>query len=215
MSVCKVLVLVRVIKVGERNNRKVTYLTDEEAAQLSEWSDEVEKSESALLRQAVLEYLDHDRADRIEDKVDAMQETLADMQAQLNPDATHTHKQDTPMQSTTDSTERARQIVRRLQANQNDVMKDDAVTRAIEDIAGIDDRTIRKYKRLFRKRGLLFEHPGETPTWTTESDVWLSWMQDFARLNGRDEAETVAEDYPAQVVLNMDGKIRIELMENP
>jgi len=213
--VCKVLVLVWVVEMGERDNRKVTYLTDEEAAQLSEWSDEAGKSESALLRQAVLEYLDHDRAARIEEKVDAMQETLAEVQAQLNPDGAHTHKHDTPMKSTTDSTEKARQIVRRLQSNQDDVMKDDAVTRAIEDIAGIDDRTIRKYKQLFRKRGLLFEHPGETPTWTTESDVWLSWMQDFARLNGKEEADAVAEDYPARIVPNMDGGLRIELMEDP
>lgn len=214
MSVCKVLVLSRGCRMSTRNNRKVTYLTDEEAAAFSEWATEVGKSESHLLREAVLEYLDRDRTNRIEEKVDAMQETLTELQAHLTNQTAHTHTTDTPMNTATDATEKVREIIRRLQSNHDEVLKDEAVVRAIEDIAGIDDRTIRKYKGLFRKRGLLFEHPGEPPLWTAEADQWLAWMQDFARLNGKDEADVVAEQYPARVVSNMDGGIRIELLED-
>jgi len=199
--------------MSKRNNVKKTYLSDEEAAKFSRWADEADKSESALLREAVLEYLDHDRTARIEEKVDEMKATLADVQAQVADDTTHTHKPDTPMSTASSAVEDMRSMVRRIQSNHDEVLKNEVVERTIEDIAGFDDRTIAKYKRMFRKRGLLFEHPGEPPLWTTEADTWPDWMSSYIQLNGRDEAEKVAEQYPARITLGSGEKLHVELTE--
>ena len=199
--------------MADRSVVKKTYLTESEASQLSRWADEVGKSESALLRQAVLEYLDRDRTDRIEDKLDEVLTRLPEDGVASEAATTHTHKPDTPMnQSGSTATEKAREIVRRLQSDHDGVVKDSDVVRAIEDIAGVDDRTIRKYKSLFRRRGLLFEHPGESPVWTFDSDEYLDWLRDYARLNGQEAAEEVAEEYPVSVMATNQG-IQIELAE--
>jgi hypothetical protein len=186
--------------MSRRNNRVVTYLSDEEEAQLEEWADESGKSRSALLREAVLEYLDHDRAARAEDLARENQALLEELHAQLLDDDTHTHKDQGGMKRGSDSLEKARKMVRRLQANHEAVIKTDDVDRVIEDMAGVDDRTIRKYKGIFRRRGLLFEHPGQPPTWTTDGNKWLSWLENFAALNGPEAAEEIADQYPTTVV---------------
>jgi hypothetical protein len=183
-----------------RNNRVVTYLSDEEEAQLDEWADESGKSRSALLREAVLEYLDHDRAARAEDLARENQALLEELHAHLLDDDTHTHKDQGGMRRGSDSLEKARQMIRRLQANHNEVIKADDVDRVIEDMAGVDDRTIRKYKDIFRRRGLLFEHPGQTAVWTTDGNQWLTWLETYAGLNGVEAAEEIADQYPTTVV---------------
>lgn len=199
--------------MSRRNNVKKTYLSDAEAKHLSEWADEVDKSESALLREAVLEYLDHDRTARIEEKIDRIESKLDAMHPQEESDTAHTHKPQQAMSASSSVAENKRDIIHRLQENNGEVMKDEVVVRAIEDIAGYDDRTIAKYKNIFRKRGLLFEHPGESPVWTTDSDQWLEWMSSYVQLNGRDEAEVVADQYPAQIFLGTDEKLHVELTE--
>lgn len=196
-----------------RNNVKKTYLSDEEAARFSKWADEAEKSESALLRQAVLEYLDKDRAARIEEKVDRLEAKIDELHPHPEADTAHTHKPTNTMSASSEVAENKRQIVRRIQSNHSEVFKDDVLVRAIEDTAGYDDRTIDKYKRIVRERGLLFEHPGESPLWTTETETWLDWMSSYLQLNGRDEAEAVVDDYPARITLGTNDKLRIELTE--
>jgi len=200
--------------MSRRNNRVVTYLSDEEEAQLDEWADESGKSRSALLREAILEYLDHDRAARAEDLARENQALLEELHAHLLNDDTHTHKDQGGMKRGSDSLEKARQMVRRLQANHNEVIKADDVDRVIEDMAGVDDRTLRKYKDIFRRRGLLFEHPGQTAVWTTDGNQWLSWLENFAALNGPNAAEEIADQYPTTVRPSAtDEKIDVELIE--
>jgi len=160
--------------MGERTNRTVTYLTDEEAKQLSEWSDEVDKSESALLRQAVLEYLDHDRTDRIETKVDCIQDTLSEIKTHVQSDGTHTHTNSTDKKSSVPA--KARQIARRLYDNHSSPIKTSDVEIAIEDLAGGDDRTLNKYHEQLKKRGLLYEHPN-SPVWTDDKSEWVGWVE--------------------------------------
>lgn len=188
--------------MADRNESLIVYLNEREKTQLKEWSNETGKSLSELGREAILEYTDHDRAERIEEKVDQILDHLSDSDG-----STHTH---TP-QSPQSVPERARAMISRIQANHGTVVKEGDVKRAIEDYSGGDDRTVKQYKQFFRERGLLFEHPGETATWTTEVDQWLTWMEDYTRLNGLSEAEHAAEEYPAQVFENMDGTIRIEI----
>lgn len=213
-SVCKVLVQLRVVCMSSRNNRKVTYLTDEEAALLSEWADESGKTESALLREAIMEYLDRDRSARIESKVDELLDRIPEGALSESEQSTHTHKPETPMlQQGSKSIEKARRIMQRLQQN-NDapVVKADVVDRAIEDIAGLDDRTKDKYKDIFKRRGLLFAHPGESEVWTFETDTFLTWLEDYMQLNGQQAAEDVAQSYPVAIRTTNKG-LQIEYME--
>lgn len=189
-----------------RDNQLITYVDDAEYQQVQEWSDETGKSVSELVRMAVLEYTDHDRLERVEEKVD-------EVLARLDSDTTHTHKPESDMNQTSASpaVERARDIIRRLQSNHGDVVKATVVEEAIEDIAGMDDRTKRKYKQMFRRRGLLFEHPGQPPTWTFSTEQWQSWVADYANLNGKDEAERVIEQYPVTITAIVDGGYRIKM----
>lgn len=189
--------------MARRDNPITTYLSDEEKSKLQQWSREVEKSQAQLLREAILEYLDHDRTARIEDKVRDMDEKLNDVLAHLDETTAHTH---TPAMS--DSLETARKMIRVIQRNTDNpdgIVKNDDLVKVIENHAGVDDRTIRKYKSIFRRRGLLFEHPGDAPLWTLETDIWCDWLKQYANLNGgRDAAEEAVEPYPASV--RSDGK---------
>lgn len=198
--------------MGDRDNRVVAYLTDSERKQLRDWADEVDKSQSHLVREAILEYLDHDRTARVEERLSGIEDQLAELTDSLGDETTHTHKADTPMQKASESTEKARRIIRRLRENHGKVIKNRTVEVAIEDIAGVDDRTKRKYKRLFRRRAYLFEHPGETAVWTTDVDQWTSWVLDYARLNGEEMTREVTDEYPMTVHATQSG-VNIELGE--
>ena len=174
----------------------VSWVVDTEGQKSGELGRHVEN--------ALKEYIDHGREARIEAKVDQLCDAL------LQSDAAHTHTPDTAVSQGSDSIERVREICRRLQSNHGEVLKDDYVTQAIEDIAGIDDRTVRKYKRLLRKRGLLFEHPGERPLWTFKTATWNDWLVDYGNVNGRDEVEDVLEPYPATMSF-VNGSAQIEI----
>lgn len=198
--------------VADRNNRVVTYLTDAEDRRLREWSDETDKPVSQLVREAVHEYVDHDRTARVEGRLDEIEATLSELTDTLDADTTHTHKPEMGMRQSSAATEKARKIIRRIQQNHEEVIQAADVERAIEDIAGVDDRTIRKYQRLFRRRGLLFEHPGETSVWTTDVDQWVAWLEDYGRLNGGDAVKEVTDPYPVGAYTTADG-VQIELNE--
>lgn len=197
------------VGVSRRENPVTTYLSDEEKADLVRWSNKTEKSQAHLLREAVLEYLDHDRTARIESEVRELQEKVDDILVSLDNDDTHTHK------GVSDALQTAREIIRVIQRNTDnpdDIIKTDELVRYIEDYAGVDDRTIRKYKDIFRRRGLLFEHPGDAPLWTLQTNVWSDWAIQYANLNGgRGAAEDVIEDYPAAILTDGDSyEIEIE-----
>lgn len=195
--------------MADNRKRLQVYLEPEEYKQLKEWSNETGKSMSEIARTGIMEYTDQDRQKRIEDKVDKV--------LTLVENGEHTHTTENTVQTDTSETvAKMRQIVERLQsnANQDGVVSDSTVKQAIEDIAGGHDKTLKKYKQIVRERGLLFEHPGETSTWTLDSEMWMGWMKNYANLNGVDEAEKITDNYPANVTANLDGTIGIEVAED-
>jgi len=199
-----------VVVVTERDNRRVTYLSDTEERRLVEFADEADESVSRVMRDAIREYTDLDRAARVEDKIRDLDEKMDRVVGLLEDGGTHTHKDDDRSDDRvtkgSPAVEKARRIHRRLVNNHEEVIKSDNVERAIEDIAGADDRTLRKYKGIFRDRGLLFEHPGDRPLWTTETDIWADWVIQYGNLNGgRDAVEEILTDYPATVHETADG----------
>ena len=203
--------------MSNSEKRLQIYCTEEQYAQLKEWSEESGKSMSELGRAAISEYTDQDRLERIERKIDELH-ALAENDA-------HTHKAESGMSdstgvnaTTSKSVTRMREIVSRLQNevdNPDDIVNEKAVKRSVEDIAGGDDRTLRKYKAMMKERGLLFENPGEqSPLWTLDVDVWIGWMEDYAQLNGADPAGEIADAYPARVGWGPNGKLNIEASED-
>lgn len=159
-----------------RSERIVSYLTEDEKADLEEVADEVGKSQSDLVRDAVTEYLDRDRGDRIEEKVDRILAHMEDAPAPSQNNGTHTRKHT----GASETVEKARRIIKRIQENHGDTMKGVDVKRAIEDVAGGDSRTISKYKDILRERELLYGHPNsDADVWSTDKEIWVRWCESY------------------------------------
>lgn len=127
---------------------------------------------SELLRDAVLEYTDLDRYERIEHEMDQLHEKIDRVLTLVDGEHTHTKGGD----KTTSVPEKARSIARRIYTNHDTPVKTTDVELAIEDIAGGDERTISKYKEQLKKRGLLYEHPN-SPVWTDDKETYVGWVE--------------------------------------
>jgi len=159
--------------VSKRDNVVKTYLDDEEKRQLVEWSEDTGKSQAALLRQAVLEYLDHDRSARIEAEVRDLNTKVDDILTHLDDSGSHTHTSSGPQSVP----EKARAVARHIHDRHDIPIKTSDVEIAIENIADVgDDRSIDKYKRQLKKRGLLYQHPSGT-VWTDEKTQFVNWVE--------------------------------------
>jgi len=136
-----------------------------------EWVEETEGKKRGEVgrhvENALREYINHGQGARIEEKVDKVLAQVSDQPT------THTHKQ-----RGSETVEKVRRMQQRLTANHGTIIKVADVDRAIEDIAGADDRTIEKYKRMLKRRSLLFAHPGESGVWTPEQQRWAKWCED-------------------------------------
>lgn len=150
-----------------RDNLVKIYLTDEEKAQFTRWADEAGKTQSELGRDAILEYLDKDRAARIEDKLDRVLDAL--------DSGEHTHTKTSRSKNSVPET--ARQVAKHIHANYETPIKGTDVELAIENIAEVgDERSVAKYKDQLKKRNLLFKHPHQ-PVWTDMKDEWVEWVE--------------------------------------
>ena len=162
--------------MSDRSEQVKAYVTPAEKEQLKEWAEETDQSLSSLVRQAVLEYTDHDRTARIEEKLDRVLDSL---------DAGDTHTQTYSGGGATEGSrtvERTREIADRLYDNHGSIIDDSDVGRAITDIAGGDPRTVQKYKDELRDRSLLYEHPNDDlERWYSERGEWLSDVVTYSR----------------------------------
>jgi hypothetical protein len=163
--------------MSERNNPLTVYLTDEEKATLKKWADETGKSLSELGRDAVMEYTDHDRYDRVEGKLATILDEVQTVRDTLEKNQ-NAHTQDglyNPNANTVP--EKARNVVHHIQENHDIPIKDGDVELAIENITGVgDSRSINNYKEQFKKRGHLYEHPSGT-VWTDDKKQWVGWVE--------------------------------------
>lgn len=149
--------------MSKRDNRVVTYLTDDEYKQIKEWAENADKPISQLLRQAILEYTDKDRLRRVEDKVDRLIE--------LSESSTHTH---TPNANTVP--EKARATAQHIYEKHEAPVKHVDVEIAVENIAGVgDERSLETYFEQMKKRGLLYQHPSGT-VWTDSKEQYVKWV---------------------------------------
>lgn len=154
-----------------RDNPVTFYLTDEEKAKLNQFADTAGKSLSELSRDAVREYTDKDRFERIEDKLDRV------LSAMDGGENTHTKQVSSSKQMSVPET--TREIAKRIHRNHESPIKTVDVELAIEDIGGASERTVQQYKEQLKKRGLLYEHPADSPVWTDEKSQWVKWADNY------------------------------------
>jgi len=171
-----------------RKQRLQVYLQPEEYSQLKEWSEETGKSMSDLARDAILEYTDKDRYDRVEQQLATMQEQLDTIQGVVTDGDTHTRKDGIEV-GTSETVKKTREVASRLNQNHNEVLMQSELDRAIKDIAGGDPRTVEKYRSELKERSLAFEHPNsDSETWFLSVDSYLSDLVGYAQQTQRPEA---------------------------
>lgn len=152
---------------------------------VDEWDGENAGHYGYHVEQALKEYVDKDRYARVEDKLDSV---LAHVS---NGGGSHTHT----TAAGSGTVERAREIYQRVADNHGLVVNDDDLVRAVEDIAGADDRTVSKYKGILKRRSLIFEHPADSPVWTTDREKWVTWVENHVDNDPTLEVIDVVDDY--------------------
>lgn len=153
--------------------------------QIDDWDGENPGHVGYHVEKALSEYIDNDRYARVEDKLDRVLAYVSD------GGGSHTHT----TTGGSGTVERAREIYQRVADNHGLVVKDDDLVRAVEDIAGADDRTVSKYKGILKRRGLIFEHPADSPVWTTDRDKWVNWVENHVDNDPTLETINVIDDY--------------------
>lgn len=195
-----VLTLTERERRSKRDNRVVTYLTDEELNQLDDWADKVNKPRAALLRQGIMEYLDRDRSKRVEEVVRENSDRLEQLVGALLDDEVHTHTSEDHVTKASETVEKTREIADTVNKRYNGTgLKTKELDRVIKDIAGGDPRTIRKYRRELIERGHAYEHPNEnSDVWFLDREPWLNQVERYAHStpDPRATAKDVLRDYP-------------------
>jgi len=154
--------------MSERTEPLTIYLTSEEKARITEWSDKADMTLSELGRAAFREYLDKDRSARIEDKLDRLLAQVGD----ISDDDAHTHMGTSEPRTVP---EKAREVARTLINKDQDIIKERDLHIEIENLSGSDERTVEKHENQLKKRGLLFRHPNQ-PVWTSDREQFVKWV---------------------------------------
>lgn len=130
---------------------------------------------SRLLERALVEYMDNDRGARIESKVDDVLDRLDEFEAPPAPRSEQSSERErqsaTSSNPTVDSfNSRTDQAVQAIAADlpASTSITESMIETAIEDNAGASYKTVKKYKRLLKKRGEAVPSP------VTQEDKWYT-----------------------------------------
>lgn len=156
--------------------------------QVVEWEGQKHGEIGRHAEKALEEYIDHGRLARIEEKLDEVVGAVTD------DGTTRTHT--SPGTGTT--SEKTRAIFQRLRDNHGAVISASDVDRAIEDYAGGDPRTLKKYRRKLKRRRLLFKHPTDD-VWTPDGPRWASWVDKYVENTPTAEIVDVTEAYDMDI----------------
>lgn len=134
---------------------------------------------------AMREYMDNDRYERLADGQDETHAKLDEVLALLaDADGTHTHTADV---SPTTVSEKRDLIAAKLRDRDAPVMPERDVIEAIEDVAGGDERTITQYKEKLRTSGQAYDHPSsDSSAWTVDAEQFAGWA--LAEFESRPDA---------------------------
>lgn len=167
---------------------------DELWSQFVEWIEDKEGQKHGEIGRhveyALKEYIDADRAHRVEENQEEMQEQLDEVLALLSDsDSTHTHKNISAMTVP----EKEKVIVRRLEPD-GPVLSNNEVESVISEVGGADDRTMKKHKEELKRQGDLFEHPNEgNPVWFTKRELWIEAVENYVP---NEQLDTYLDPYP-------------------
>jgi len=147
---------------------------------------------SQHVENALSEYVDHDRASRIEERQRSMDEKLDTLlNAVSETDDTHTHTGPTTVLETVGL------IVTDLQSLDRIVIREETIEDAIRERAGSDDRTLRQYKRELKREGECWENPhDESAVWTIDRAQWAQWAEDYINAIPDADVHDVTDGYP-------------------
>lgn len=147
--------------------------------QVIEWEGQKHGELGRHVENALEEYVDNDRLNRIEAKVDTLLE---------NADGTHAHK-------ATPTGEKVEVISSKLVRLDQIVIPKDEVEKVIGDVAGFDPRTVEKYKDLLKRKGYAYRHPTGN-VWTVERERWVKWACDYLDTDPTTDMHELTEQYP-------------------
>jgi Arc/MetJ-type ribon-helix-helix transcriptional regulator len=165
--------------------RVVADVPEEWVIELDEQAETAGKSRADLIRTAIREYLDEDRAARLAADMAEVMSQLDRIEGTLADGSTHTHTstmsgQDGPTTATSETVQRTFEIAQRLQSNHEGPLLEKTVNRAIKDIAGGDPRTVAKYQTELKERDHAYEHfDDDNPSWYLDREQWLDDMADY------------------------------------
>lgn len=131
---------------------------------------------------ALNEYIDKDRLTRVEENTEELLARLDEL------DAAHTH---TPSESAVKVT----RIADHLRSLDRTVIPGDDVRRAIEDVAGADDRTVEKYEEQLKRRAAAYEHPTDN-VWFVDRSEWIRVVESYIDNNPTAGIHDVLAPYP-------------------
>ena len=168
-------------------------LWDEFESFVDEAENESRGAKPKHLEIALQEYLNKTRLSAVEERQDRMENKLDEALTLLRENSTtHTHT----VSEKPESMQNVEEIASIATANADgEVFRDPVVVRAIQEVAGADDRTIAKYKGLLKERDLLYDHPSDSAVWTTSQETWIGWCNGY--IDGVPDAtiSEVIEDY--------------------
>lgn len=137
---------------------------------------------SRLLERALIEYMDNDRSARIESKVDEVLDRLDEFEDTPHPpsqDSLERERQTATSSNPSSDTfnTRTEQAIGAIAADLPDgtAISESMIETAIEDNAGASFKTIKKYKRLLKKRGEAIPSPitSEEKWYTSQTSLAL------------------------------------------
>ena len=146
------------------------------------------------VERALIEYMDNDRASRLEQEHERIEKKLDTVLATLSErPTTHTHKGHA---SPTTVTEKAETVAAKIRDMGNTVFPVADVEKEIKDVAGGDDRTLDKYKAEIKHVGV-YEHPSsDSGVWTVDKSEWVSWVENYIDTVPDADIMDVLEPYP-------------------
>jgi len=186
--------------------RVVADVPEEWVIALDEQADTAGKSRADLIRTAIREYLDQDRAARLEADLSEVMSQLDRIEGTLSDADTHTHTSNMSDEDQSDTTteasktvERTLEIADRLNANHGSVLDEQEVKRAVKDIAGGDPRTVRKYLGELKERDHVYEHPADgSSRWYLSRNSFLDDLAAHLQgyMNPQRKAAEILGEYP-------------------
>lgn len=157
---------------------------------------------SRQAQNALEEFMDHDRYSRIEERLDEVHEAVVKGGHPHRSEDTLDRERRPSDESPTAPSEPSNRTERRLERVVADLPDDTTVSEAmletpIEEHAGSSYKTLRKYKRLLRKRGHVIDHPVEPDTYVTGARQFTLICEQHNEISPADIDELYAsfEDY--------------------